>query len=156
MWEELEGLNLGRLRIASKGLRRPAADDVAGARPEGTALEAVSAEQQYAEGLFMLGQAATLRTSTTTVAALHAQVTEGATALLERRAAELAGPEPAPEPGPDPLDVAVIGMACAYPGAPDLAAYWAMVLAGTDAVTEVPAERWDPALYYDADPARAA
>ncbi|WP_329200706.1 MULTISPECIES: SDR family NAD(P)-dependent oxidoreductase [unclassified Streptomyces] len=155
MWEELEGLNLGRLRIASKGLRRPAADDVAGARPEGTALEAVSAEQQYAEGLFMLGQAATLRTSTTTVAALHAQVTEGATALLERRAAELAGPEPAPEPGPDPLDVAVIGMACAYPGAPDLAAYWAMVLAGTDAVTEVPAERWDPALYYDADPARA-
>ncbi|MEU7062365.1 SDR family NAD(P)-dependent oxidoreductase [Streptomyces sp. NPDC046161] len=155
MWEELEGLNLGRLRIASKGLRRPAGDDAGGTRPEGTALEAVSAEQQYAQGLFMLGQAATLRTSTTTVADLHAQVTEGATGLLERRAADLAEPDTGTKPRPDPLDIAVIGMACAYPGAPDLAAYWAMVLAGTDAVTEVPPERWDPALYYDADPARA-
>ncbi|MER6199204.1 SDR family NAD(P)-dependent oxidoreductase [Streptomyces sp. NPDC001586] len=141
VWEELERLNLGRLRIASKGLRR-AADR----------MEAVDEEQQYAEGLFMLGQAATLRTATTTIAALHAQVTEGATALLERRVRDFAG-EP-PETA-DPLDIAIVGMACAYPGAPDLAAYWAMVLAGTDAVTEVPAERWDPELYYDADPARA-
>ncbi|MEV6676503.1 SDR family NAD(P)-dependent oxidoreductase [Streptomyces erythrochromogenes] len=145
MWEELEQLNLGRLRIASKGLRRPTG---------GGAPEPVSEERQAADGLFMLGQAATLRTRTTTVAALHSQVTEGATAWLEQRAEELtAAAEP---PGSaDPLDIAIVGMACAYPGAPDLAAYWAMVLAGTDAVTEVPAERWDPALYYDADPSRA-
>ncbi|MEV6728317.1 SDR family NAD(P)-dependent oxidoreductase [Streptomyces sp. NPDC051364] len=151
VWEELERLNLGRLRIASKGLRRGAAAPAP--------LERVDEQQQYAEGLFMLGQAATLRTGTTTVAALHAQVTEGATGLLDRRAAELAaagqdGPAPG-EPVADPLDIAIVGMACAYPGAPDLAAYWARILAGTDAVTEVPPERWDPALYYDADPARA-
>nr|WSW62963.1 SDR family NAD(P)-dependent oxidoreductase [Streptomyces sp. NBC_00998] len=151
VWEELERLNLGRLRIASKGLRRGAAAPAP--------LERVGEPQQYAEGLFMLGQAATLRTGTTTVAALHAQVTEGATGLLEQRAAELAaagqdGPA-SWEPVADPLDVAIVGMACAYPGAPDLAAYWARILAGTDAVTEVPPERWDPALYYDADPARA-
>ncbi|MCM9083247.1 SDR family NAD(P)-dependent oxidoreductase [Streptomyces spororaveus] len=150
MWEELERLNLGRLRIASKGLRRGADGD--------GALEAVPEEQQRTDGLFMLGQAATLRTATTTIAALHAQVTEGATALLERRAREFAGPGSSARQAPraaDPLDIAIVGMACAYPGAPDLAAYWAMVLAGTDAVTEVPAERWDPALYYDADPTRA-
>ncbi|MEY2226436.1 SDR family NAD(P)-dependent oxidoreductase [Streptomyces sp. BF23-19] len=147
VWEELERLNLGRLRIASKGLRRSA---------DGSGLEPVTEEQQHGDGLFMLGQAATLRTATTTIAALHAQVTEGATALLERRARELSDARPtAQEPAADPLDIAIVGMACAYPGAPDLAAYWAMVLAGTDAVTEVPAERWDPALYYDADPARA-
>ncbi|WP_314246661.1 SDR family NAD(P)-dependent oxidoreductase [Streptomyces kutzneri] len=149
MWEELERLNLGRLRIASKGLRRD---------PDGTGLEPVTEEQQRTDGLFMLGQAATLRTGTTTIAALHAQVTDGATALLERRARELAAAGPSAQGAPhaaDPLDIAIVGMACAYPGAPDLAAYWAMVLAGTDAVTEVPAERWDPALYYDADPARA-
>ncbi|MFF4102059.1 SDR family NAD(P)-dependent oxidoreductase [Streptomyces sp. NPDC001903] len=147
MWEELERLNLGRLRIASKGLRRG----------EGTELEAVDEERQYADGLFMLGQAATLRGGTTTVAALHAQVTEGATELLERRAAEIAASSGGRAVGgtADPLDVAIVGMACAYPGAPDLAAYWAQILAGRDAVTEVPAERWDPALYYDADPARA-
>ncbi|MFJ7777459.1 SDR family NAD(P)-dependent oxidoreductase [Streptomyces yangpuensis] len=146
MWEELERLNLGRLRIASKGLRRP---------PGGGPPEPVPEERQAADGLFMLGQAATLRTRTTTVAALHEQVTEGATAWLERRAEELTAGDGAPEATADPLDIAVVGMACAYPGAPDLAAYWAMVLAGTDAVTEVPAERWDPELYYDADPARA-
>ncbi|MFI1646749.1 SDR family NAD(P)-dependent oxidoreductase [Streptomyces avidinii] len=149
MWEELERLNLGRLRIASKGLRRS---------PDGSVLEPVAEEQQQSDGLFMLGQAAALRTGTTTIAALHAQVTDGATALLERRARELAGTGPSAERAPQaaaPLDIAIVGMACAYPGAPDLAAYWAMVLAGTDAVTEVPAERWDPALYYDADPARA-
>ncbi|WP_308369177.1 MULTISPECIES: SDR family NAD(P)-dependent oxidoreductase [unclassified Streptomyces] len=142
VWEELERLNLGRLRIASKGLRRGA-----------SGLEPVAEEQQYADGLFMLGQAATLRTATTTIAALHAQVTEGAMKVLEGRARELAAP--APESAADPLDIAIVGMACAYPGAPDLAGYWARILAGADAVTEVPAERWDPALYYDADPARA-
>ncbi|MFI6144807.1 SDR family NAD(P)-dependent oxidoreductase [Streptomyces sp. NPDC051109] len=148
MWEELERLNLGRLRIASKGLRRG----------ESAELEDVDEERQYADGLFMLGQAATLRSGITTVAALHAQVTEGATELLERRALELAasaGGEQVPGGGSDPLDIAIVGMACAYPGAPDLGAYWAQILAGRDAVSEVPAERWDPALYYDADPARA-
>ncbi|WP_405758645.1 SDR family NAD(P)-dependent oxidoreductase [Streptomyces sp. NBC_00073] len=146
VWEELERLNLGRLRIASKGLRRG-----------GAKLEPVDEERQYADGLFMLGQAATLRTATTTVAALHAQVTDGATELLERRAAELAARSlgaQSPDRA-DPLDVAIVGMACAYPGAPDLPAYWAQILAGGDAVTEVPADRWDPALYYDTDPARA-
>lgn len=196
VWEELEQLNLGRLRIAAKGLRRAVGSagsagvgdcaqgsagtagtgDPAG-RPEGVArpdrtpqpggagvggaadsadrdrLVAVGEEQQYAEGLFMLGQVATLRSATTTIAALHHQVTEGATALLARRARDFAAP--AEPPAADPLDIAIVGMACAYPGAPDLAAYWAMVLSGVDAVTEVPAERWDPALYYDADPARA-
>ncbi|MFE4261843.1 SDR family NAD(P)-dependent oxidoreductase [Streptomyces sp. NPDC056883] len=157
VWEELERLNLGRLRIASKGLRRGA---------EGDGLESVDEEQQGSEGLFMLGQAATLRSGTTTVAALHAEVTEGATELLDRRARELAGRQPEGDRAaatagawgvarPDPLDVAVVGMACAYPGAPDLAAYWARILDGSDAVTEVPAERWDTELHFDADPARA-
>ncbi|MFD8982196.1 SDR family NAD(P)-dependent oxidoreductase [Streptomyces sp. NPDC059564] len=147
-WEELERLNLGRLRIASKGLRR-------GARADDSGLEAVGEEEQYAEGLFMLGQAATLRSATTTIAALHAEVTTRASEVLRRRAADFTAPDDAAAAAAGPLDIAIVGMACAYPGAPDLAAYWAAVLAGKDAVTEVPAERWDPALYYDADPARA-
>ncbi|GGS94861.1 type I polyketide synthase [Streptomyces cinerochromogenes] len=43
---------------------------------------------------------------------------------------------------PRSYDVAVVGMACAFPGAPDLGRYWANVLAGADAVTEVPPDRW--------------
>ncbi|MDQ0945571.1 SDR family NAD(P)-dependent oxidoreductase [Streptomyces sp. V1I1] len=145
VWEELEKLNLGRLRIASKGLRHT----VAGPVP-------VDEREQRREGLYMLGQIATARTATTTVAALHAQVTEGATALLAQRAEQLRG-LPAMDDRHDeaPLDIAVVGMACRYPGADDLAGYWSNVVAGTDSVTEVPAGRWDTAAYHDPDPARA-
>ncbi len=43
-----------------------------------------------------------------------------------------------------PLDVAIIGMACRFPGAGDLCAYWSNILEGRDAVGEVPEGRWDP------------
>ncbi|GAA3077465.1 hypothetical protein GCM10020000_73850 [Streptomyces olivoverticillatus] len=40
-------------------------------------------------------------------------------------------------------------MACMFPpGPPDLPAFWAHVLDGTDAVTEVPPARWDPGLHH--------
>ncbi|MGW5849167.1 SDR family NAD(P)-dependent oxidoreductase [Streptomyces sp. NPDC055254] len=144
VWEELERLNLGRLRIASKGVRHGSTGPVP-----------VSEEEQRRDGLFMLGQAATARSATTTVAALHAQVTEGACAFLERRARELAPAAPPVAEPAEPLDIAIVGMACAYPGAGDLADFWANVVAGRDAVTEVPPDRWDPALHYDPDPARS-
>jgi acyl transferase domain-containing protein/NAD(P)H-dependent flavin oxidoreductase YrpB (nitropropane dioxygenase family)/NAD(P)-dependent dehydrogenase (short-subunit alcohol dehydrogenase family)/acyl carrier protein len=140
MWTELEQLNMGRLRIASKGLRR-----------NGDALVAVNEEVQHREGMIMLGDVATLRTATTTIEALHAEVTEAAARFVAARANEL-GIEPLCDGQPAqskarPLDVAIIGMAGVFPGAPDLAMYWANVLAGVDAVTEVPTERWDPAVY---------
>jgi len=43
--------------------------------------------------------------------------------------------------------VAVVGMAALFPGAPDLATYWANVAAGVDAITEVPTDRWDAAVF---------
>lgn len=46
-------------------------------------------------------------------------------------------------------DVAIVGMACVFPGAPDLAAFWRNIEAGVDATTEVPPARWDPAVFYD-------
>ncbi|RDG40079.1 type I polyketide synthase [Streptomyces corynorhini] len=63
-------------------------------------------------------------------------------------------PTPLPPGGPEgPLEpVAVIGMEVFLPGAPDLAAYWHNIAAGVDAITEVPADRWDPVFY---DPAAA-
>ena len=51
--------------------------------------------------------------------------------------------------GPDD-GIAIVGMACLYPGAPDLATYWASITGGVDAVSEVPANRWDP-VFYDPD-----
>ncbi|MCA6094847.1 SDR family oxidoreductase [Streptomyces sp. SCA3-4] len=145
-WERLERLNLGRLRIAAKGVER--VDDE---------LRRVEGERQLDEGMFMAGEVAVLRDATTTVAELHRAVTDRAAAFYERRAAELTGDAPSgatsrttptQAPAPPPLDVAIIGMAGMFPGAPDLPDFWAQVLAGTDAVTEVPEGRWDPALHH--------
>ncbi|WP_249938385.1 type I polyketide synthase [Streptomyces mirabilis] len=137
-WEQLERLNVGRLRLASKGIER-----VDGG------LSAVGEDRQLAEGMFMAGEVAVLRSAVTTVAELHASVTSGAARFLAARREALGIGEPAAEPSPEPLDIAIVGMACMFPGAPDLATFWANVLAGEDAVTEVPATRWDAELYHD-------
>ena len=48
--------------------------------------------------------------------------------------------------------VAIIGMACFFPGADDLRGYWANICNKVDSITDVPANRWDPDDYFDADP----
>ncbi|MBF9130923.1 acyltransferase domain-containing protein, partial [Plantactinospora sp. S1510] len=42
--------------------------------------------------------------------------------------------------------VAVIGLACRLPGAPNPEGFWELLAAGRDAVTEAPVDRWDPAV----------
>ncbi|MEU8891947.1 amino acid adenylation domain-containing protein [Streptomyces sp. NPDC048442] len=85
---------------------------------------------------------------------------------IEQLDAELAGwaPQaaaenvPQPTEGPAPAEsrppatdgrIAVIGLECAFPGAPDAAAFWSALAAGDCAVTEVPRSRWDHRGLYD-------
>ena len=50
--------------------------------------------------------------------------------------------------------IAIVGMACRLPGGiEDPEAYWKLLSEGTDAVREIPADRWDVDAFYDADPA---
>jgi acyl transferase domain-containing protein len=44
--------------------------------------------------------------------------------------------------------IAVIGLACDFPGAPDADTFWRNLEQGVDAVTEVPADRWDIGQIY--------
>ncbi len=138
VWAELEKLNVGRLRIASKGIRR-----------EGNALIPVDENTQARDGMVMIGDVARLRSSVTTVAELHASVTSGAADFLAARAAELDLTPPRDDDAG--LDIAIVGMAGVFPQAAELAEFWAHVLANHDAITEVPAERWDPKTYYEGD-----
>ncbi|MBM3854237.1 MAG: polyketide synthase, partial [Verrucomicrobia bacterium] len=47
--------------------------------------------------------------------------------------------------------VAIIGLACRFPGGADNpAAFWRLLADGVDAVTEVPASRWNVDDFYDA------
>ena len=142
---ELERLNVGRLRHRQQGHRAATA----------TALSAVDEERQRDEGMFMVGEVAALRYDVTTVAALHDAVSAGAADLLA----------PAPPSCEPPgrgrgrgggraarrrCDIAIVGMACMFPGRRDLAAFWANILAGADAVTEVPPSAGTRPMYYDA------
>ncbi|MCF3650819.1 type I polyketide synthase [Synoicihabitans lomoniglobus] len=41
--------------------------------------------------------------------------------------------------------IAVVGMSCRFPGAPDIDAFWSLLTEGRDAITPVPADRWNAA-----------
>ncbi|MBC7530967.1 MAG: KR domain-containing protein [Oligoflexus sp.] len=130
IWAELEGLNVGRLRLASKGIERV-----------GDALVPVDEKRQIDEGLFMLGQVAQMRHDVCTMRELHETITKGSCAIL----ADL---DMAADPAKAPADVAIIGMACIFPGANDLDSYWKNILIGADLVTEVPDTRWSKEKYF--------
>jgi len=51
--------------------------------------------------------------------------------------------------------IAVIGMACRFPGAANPREFWDLLCSGVDAVRTVPADRWDAAAYLDPDPSAA-
>ncbi|MGH8665472.1 MAG: beta-ketoacyl synthase N-terminal-like domain-containing protein, partial [Burkholderiales bacterium] len=53
-------------------------------------------------------------------------------------------------PGAEPI--AIVGLACRFPGAADAEAFWQLLEEGRDAIREVPPERWDVDAYYDAAP----
>jgi acyl transferase domain-containing protein/acyl-CoA synthetase (AMP-forming)/AMP-acid ligase II/acyl carrier protein/SAM-dependent methyltransferase len=49
--------------------------------------------------------------------------------------------------------IAIVGMACRFPGANNPEEYWDLLHNGVDAISEVPGERWDLEKLYDAKPA---
>ena len=52
-------------------------------------------------------------------------------------------------------EVAIIGLSGRYPQARNLREYWENLKAGRDSITEIPAERWDHRLYFDAEKGKA-
>ncbi len=135
IWARLEEMNLGRLRLASKGLERTDAG-----------LMEVDTAGQERGGLYMIGEVAALRAARTTVADLHREVSAGSV----RHLAKLELPELESESQLNtPANIAVIGMACVFPDADDLDEFWANIVSGRDSITEVPAERWNPDIYFD-------
>jgi acyl transferase domain-containing protein/phosphopantetheinyl transferase len=47
------------------------------------------------------------------------------------------------------LDIAIVGLACRFPGARDAAGFWEGVVLGRDVTSDVPRDRWDPAVFLD-------
>ncbi|MCP3137809.1 beta-ketoacyl synthase N-terminal-like domain-containing protein [Pyxidicoccus xibeiensis] len=48
--------------------------------------------------------------------------------------------------------IAIVGMACRFPGAPDKERFWENLARGVCSIQEVPRERWDPGQFYSPEP----
>ncbi|SEQ56694.1 polyketide-type polyunsaturated fatty acid synthase PfaA, partial [Solimonas aquatica] len=131
----LEDLNLGRLRIASKGVNRD----------ESGKIVQIAPEQQLADGMYMIGQVATLRETTMSVAQLHADVSCGAQALLNT----LAQPQAEAPRSEKPADIAIVGIGVVLPKADAAYEYWNNVLNKVSVIRETPEWRWDWKLFFD-------
>jgi acyl transferase domain-containing protein/NAD(P)H-dependent flavin oxidoreductase YrpB (nitropropane dioxygenase family)/NADP-dependent 3-hydroxy acid dehydrogenase YdfG/acyl carrier protein len=138
----LELMNIGRLRIASKGITRNT-DPQAAAETRYVDLDR---DTQRREGLYMLGDVARLRRRTTSIAALHSAVSTDSAKLLRQRQARA----PLPPAPPANEAIAIVGMACHFPGALDLRSYWSNIMRGVDAIREVSDDRWPADQLFDA------
>ena len=128
----LDRLILGRLRLASKGLRR-----------DGDQLVTVSREEQYQQGMFMVGEVAALQKNVAPLRELFEQL------LPPEMDGQHESLPPSGRAIPEP--VAITGMAVAFPGATSLTAYWSLILRQESQIRVVPEERWPSMSYYSAD-----
>jgi acyl transferase domain-containing protein/NAD(P)H-dependent flavin oxidoreductase YrpB (nitropropane dioxygenase family)/NAD(P)-dependent dehydrogenase (short-subunit alcohol dehydrogenase family) len=133
---KLEGLMLGRLRLASKGILRE----------NGGELIAADDERQARQGVYMVGQVVGLRSSVCKMADLHRDVCGGGVKLLgstiDRQGS---GKETSAERD----GVAIIGIGLLLPGAKTRIGFWRNILDGVGAIQEVPADRWDVQRVFD-------
>ena len=131
IWAKLEELNVGRLRLATKGIERV-----------GGKLVERDEQTQRDAGMYMIGQLAAMRQQVCSMAELHDSVSDAANSLLQ------AAPIPAFFSEQKSQPIAIIGMECIYPGSPDLESYWSNIIEGRDLTSEVPAERWNSDIHY--------
>lgn len=135
VWTHLELLNVGRLRIAAKGIER-----------KGDQLLSITAGEQVTTGMYMIGQVAALRNQVVSIIDLHKEVAQANYAHIQKAALP-----PLPKAEEKAFDVAIVGMACIFPDARNIDEYWRNIVLAKDCVTEVPDDRWNKELYYDSD-----
>jgi acyl transferase domain-containing protein/NAD(P)H-dependent flavin oxidoreductase YrpB (nitropropane dioxygenase family) len=138
--EQLEMLNVGRLRLAAKGVER----DASTAAPQTVALKG-----QKQRGMFMLGAVAGLRDATLSMNELHCDVALGSHALLHSTSENLVTPKIHVSDRSTPTPIAIVGMACLYPDAHSAGEFWRNVSQNHDAIREVPASRWKSEVFYE-------
>lgn len=87
-------------------------------------------------------------TRVTDLASRVAQLSPEQQALLKERLAARSNQSEVRRPEA----IAIVGMACRFPGAESLEAFWTLLERGEDAIGEVPPERWSIDELFDPDP----
>lgn len=145
----LERQNVGRTRIAAKGIERNPHHAIDPSAPRYLPL---SVADQRARGAFTFGQGVTVTRGLGTVAELIATLTSRTPRLVHAVHSEVSHAEPVRPrgtPRQDHAPVAIVGMGCVLPGAFDLVTFWDALARGVDAITVVPEARWRVERYWD-------
>ena len=158
--QRMEHHNLGRARLAAKGIERHPAW---GTAPDAPHYRTVDTARQRREAAFTVGMGATVTPQLQTVDELVRCLTDDAAALLttdrpRRRHGvprsvmghpSVQGGRPSPAshtPGPaEPI--AVVSLGCVLPGAGDVETFWRNLLDGVDAIGPLPEGRWGAGRY---------
>ena len=141
--DTLEDMNIGRLRIASKGITRNPEYVNGSEKPEFLELDEF---EQLEQGTFMLGQVASLRERACSISELHDDVCDGGAERL--RSLDV---EDNQRLSSTPSSIAIVGMGAILPGASGVRQFWENILNKVDSVREVPRDRWEWERYYDED-----
>lgn len=142
----LEQLSVGRLRIAAKGI---AFNPECLKQSSAPMTRCVSEKEQSDDGLYMAGQGVALHENLFTIRQLHEDLScRGSDYLQTVIAPQETGAQFQKQ---QPSKVAIVGMSCILPKAKDLKTYWENIINKVNAITEIPAERWDWKKYYDPD-----
>ncbi|WP_432817446.1 SDR family NAD(P)-dependent oxidoreductase [Sulfitobacter sp. JB4-11] len=144
----LERFTVGRSRVASKGIdRNPDFGKVDGVEK----YVPVPTKKQHSDGVYIIGQVAALHKAQTTIADLHGAVCDRSGDLLDRVCAGMDTPAPQEIYDGPGARIAITGIGTIMPKAPDVQTYWTNILDKVDAISEVPARRWDWRRYFDED-----
>ena len=140
LWAELEQLNVGRLRVASKGI----------IRQEDKLLE-VDDREQLETGMYMIGEVASLKTQSYSMKELHEAVGVDSCDWLHKQLQGLHEVKPSllPRKIDSKDEVAIVGISCLFPKANDHHQFWSNILEGLDCIEEIPAHRWSIDQYYN-------
>lgn len=134
---KLEGLLMGRSRIAAKGQ----------GRSDNGTLCNLDEQEQLNRGVYMMGQVAALRRTIGSIPGLHRDLSEGPTELMQRYAEK---PKQRPARNTE-IPIAIVGAACLLPGAHTVEDFWRNMLGKVSSIREIPKERFDWRLYFDED-----
>ncbi|MBD3418835.1 MAG: acyltransferase domain-containing protein [Chitinivibrionales bacterium] len=141
--EQLDALNIGRLRLASKGKTR---NETYREGSSDQKFREVNQSAQFNNGLYMIGQAATMHDRVIGVKDLHKNIIEDARTRIAR--VKAIRPPAGRSRAAKPSDIAIVGMSCLMPQAADAKRFWHNVLNKKDCISEIPPHRWDWRLYH--------
>jgi acyl carrier protein len=83
---------------------------------------------------------------------IRAMATQLAAQILGSAVEQRIEPSERPQRAAAAEAIAVVGLSCRFPGARNAAEFWGLLERGVDAISTVPADRWDADAYYDSDP----